>query len=102
MKGDKLTVENAALSKREDYICIDPEEGRLAHRYFSSVLSDEVARRFEAHLLMCFYCQEVILDLDRIFEIAREHRDEIFRLDEQIAKKSKSMRVSGGSSDQHS
>ncbi len=78
MKSKKLLVENSVPSGKETYTCIAPEEGLFVFKYFNSFLSEEKARRFEEHLLLCFKCQDIIFELDELFEMLQLYRDELF------------------------
>jgi hypothetical protein len=99
MGADKLAGENIELSSQESYICIDPDEGKSIYKYFNSVLSEEEARRFEEHLLICFKCQAVIFSLDKIIETLREDRDEIFQADKQESEDNRPNKACGKASE---
>jgi len=79
MKTNRLPVESSEPSKEELYICIAPKEGQLVYRYFNSFLPEEKARRFEENLLLCFRCQDIIWELDELFEILQRYRDDLFQ-----------------------
>jgi hypothetical protein len=46
--------------------------GNNLYNFYNRALPEREEREFEEHLLLCFYCQETILTLDRIFDALRE------------------------------
>ena len=64
-------------SNRE-YICVTPNIGKQLYDYFNGVLAEEEVKRFEAHLFLCFGCQEAVLQLCWIFDRLSEKQNEFF------------------------
>lgn len=60
------------------FTCIDADQGALVYKYFSSLLDEAAACRFEEHLLFCFRCQEIVFNLDAVFKVLEEERGTIF------------------------
>jgi hypothetical protein len=67
--GSVMTTKHA--NHPQQYLCIHESVGKLIYRYYNEVLSDEEARSFEEHLLLCFRCQDVLFALDSIVEALR-------------------------------
>ena len=60
----------------EDKItCIEPRQGEYVYRYYNKVLDETATQRFEGHLLLCFYCQDVVSDLEAIEDALAENMD---------------------------
>jgi hypothetical protein len=80
--GSVMTTKSEKTNLAQQYVCVDENSGKLVHGYYNKALSSEHARRFEEHLMLCFKCQETILQLDFIFDIVRANREQWLGSDE--------------------
>lgn len=64
------------LTARKTYQCFHPRMGILAHDYVNKRLDAEEKSLFEAHLLLCLECQEIVLEWEEIFQRAARRQRE--------------------------
>lgn len=69
-------------AREREFICIDPDLGKQVYDYYNLALPDHEAREFEAHLLLCFRCQEIVFELDAISDAIKANREHLFGSDE--------------------
>jgi hypothetical protein len=78
------TTKRAKQNARErEFICIDPDLGTQVYDYYNNALPDHEARQFEAHLLLCFRCQEIVFELDEISDAIKANRERLFGPDKE-------------------
>ncbi|MBK6797097.1 MAG: hypothetical protein IPG76_09995 [Acidobacteria bacterium] len=65
------------MSKMKEYFtnvnaCNEPEVGSMVYNYYNGALSVDQVPRFEVHLIKCRYCEQVVVELDKMLTILNE------------------------------
>lgn len=64
----------AKLKNREQK-CVEPVAGEQVYDYYNGALSAAEISRFERHLVKCFYCERLILELDLSLAALNDEQD---------------------------
>lgn len=73
----ELENHSPQASTEDEMICIEPEQGELVYKYYNEFLDKAATQRFEEHLVLCFYCQDIIFSLDVIEDALKENLDDL-------------------------
>lgn len=67
------TTRNEPVDRQEH--CIEPSAGGNVYDYYNGALSPEETTGFERHLIKCYYCERIILELDHALAALNDEQD---------------------------